>query len=357
MGLHGGDHLFDVAANRSRWEGYEAEMIQRLEPHTRCTLLTEDNWESSWKDAHTLTALQYVEEGRACKDTGRYGAIHAYTDGSLIHNDDGQTGAGYAACLNGDNYHQIIVIPLIEDRDMTNNRAEFLAAVAACEAVSGTGRELVVHTDSLIVWNYFHVQRHRARMSNYVGFTNADVLRRFDAAIDSLRHRLYVVKVRSHNGNPKNDEADAYAGMASASSFQMRHPGAYVPAPVPDVVGGPGAPIPTRTRAKEDVRKYLRGEQKAQKLRRDGPKLQPCTRYEMAQWMSERRHGEEVSITWRYRDERTTPYVSRGKIDIRGRTRRIDYNDWGRQRFPPADEVDVFSHNVVGAETMLLPTG
>jgi ribonuclease HI len=363
MGMEAGAHLFDLAGDRGKWERLEEALMDRLEPVTACTLVSDTNWEKAWTNANNLTDLQFVEEGRTHKDReSALPVIHAYTDGSLITCGEG-TGAGYAACMNGMNYHKIVVRPLVHDKDMTNNRAELMAALAACDAVESTGRPLVVHTDSLLVWNYFHAQRYKARMANHVGYSNSDLLRAFDRYIDRMRGRLYVRKVRSHNGNYNNDEVDAYAGMASQASFQMRHPTLRYMGTTPNIVGGPAVPVPCTRRAKEESCSYARAQQIRRRPLGDAAPIatrpqahdermppvlgRSCAREEMTRWMVERDKGERVEIKWSYKEEPNNIFTSSGEIAGRGRSKCIVYDDWGELAFPPEHDVDVYGYGVV----------
>jgi ribonuclease HI len=345
LGLESGAHLFDIAMDRQRWSQYEELLVQRLEPATRCTLVTDSGWNAACMDVVSLKGLQFVEEGRSPFQHVGGGAIHAYTDGSLITSDGGH-GAGYAACITGDNFHKIVVQPLLDDKDMTNNRAEFMAVIAACRETEHTGRPLVVHTDSLIVWNYFHSLRHKAYMSNYEGHANADLLRIFDRYIHRFDHNLYIVKVRSHNGNFRNDEADAYAGLASQSSFHSRHPDCVLNTHTADVIAHPAALPTPKQGSKEAGAEFVRSTRIKVPRRKD---IAVCKRVDMQTWIRDRTHGDAVSIRWFHQSEPDDIFVSRGTVVVEGRHRKIQYDEWGLLPFPPIDDVNVLDYLIVDA--------
>ena len=59
---------------------------------------------------------------------------------------------------------------------------------------------LVIHTDSHVVWDFFHNRRRRFRQSGYSMFDNADLWRDFDQRLHEVP-QTFCVKVRAHNGN------------------------------------------------------------------------------------------------------------------------------------------------------------
>jgi ribonuclease HI len=88
---------------------------------------------------------------------------------------------------------------LVEDADMTNNRAEIKAAIRAVKRSCRWNGVFVLHTDSGVVWNWYHTLRRKHLLDQYSSLDNGDLWVVLNASIGE--REMAVVKVRSHNGN------------------------------------------------------------------------------------------------------------------------------------------------------------
>ena len=163
--------------------------------------------------------------------------MHVYTDGSCISNKSGAKGAGAGArfyldrtcsastkLASTDALYEPIVMPMEREEDMTNNVAEITAVIASLERASEhpSIRRLIIHTDSSLVWTWFHTQRNELHFAKYDTLVNKRLWILLDQLLLASPGRTYVIKVRSHNGNDRNEEADVTAGFASSSSIYAR---------------------------------------------------------------------------------------------------------------------------------------
>ena len=106
---------------------------------------------------------QFVEEGN--RAFPRSGAdLHSYSDGSRIGDDDGRSATGYAAIPLCDVGLKSVCAPLLDDKDQTNNRAEILGAMASVRLGISVNRITWMHTDSGVVWYWYHHQRRQLRL-------------------------------------------------------------------------------------------------------------------------------------------------------------------------------------------------
>jgi len=121
--------------------------------------------------------------------------------------------------------------PLLYDHEQTNNVAELRAATEAVRIAILRNRDLVLHTDSHLVWHFFHNMRARYRLVNWRGFDSCEEMAALDSEIRHLVHRMsrrvFVVKVRAHNGNEGNFAADRAAQRARNLSGRSRYGSAF----------------------------------------------------------------------------------------------------------------------------------
>ena len=227
--------LQELAEDREQWRGRLRDIRLEHEPVHDYVRVYAKSWKKARARCETLADFQFIEEGSEPFPMF-HGELHCYTDGSALTETLGekaQHAAGYGVVFRtqrlGIGNVAPISKPLLYDHEQTNNVAELSAAIDGCEtAFEMRCYTVVLHTDSAMIWNWFHNVRRRHRLSGYHGFENADLLQKLDAAIRKITEtvvhgvpgEVYVVKVRAHNGNPYNDEVDQAAGFgANASSL------------------------------------------------------------------------------------------------------------------------------------------
>ena len=82
-------------------------------------------------------------------------------------------------------------------------------------------KDIIIHTGSAYVWEFFHVIRNRFSLFGFHQFENSDLLSKmihrvcFQLEAD---RRVFIIKVRGHEGNPHNDTSDWLAKKASQQS-------------------------------------------------------------------------------------------------------------------------------------------
>ena len=109
-----------------------------------------------------------------------------------------------------------LVFDMAFDSQQTNNRAEIRAVM---EAVRWSGgRPLAIHTDSLIVWEWFHHHRVTHRLTKYNQLDNPDLWRQMDALLKQHHGEVLVIKVRAHINNPYNEHADMLAKLGALAT-------------------------------------------------------------------------------------------------------------------------------------------
>ena len=222
------DEIWELAQNRRVWKRRTEDLAAELEPHDMYVPVWSARWEAARKACKTLHDLQFVEEGKKPFPwTGD--EIHAYSDGS--HLQDGEKtdrhrhACGYATIpLSNSGTFPSVCAPLLAARDQTNNRAEICGAIASARIGIVPQRPVWNHTDSGVVWYWYHFQRIPLRLVRYAPLLNTDLWLEFDAVLQRLPSHG-CIKVRSHNGNPWNDEADLVAGLAAHTSSMLRYPG------------------------------------------------------------------------------------------------------------------------------------
>jgi ribonuclease HI len=336
----------EAAQNRRAWNDRVDDLVQELEPRAACIFVDDVQWGKLCdRHADQLTDLQFVEEGRRPFTQHWEGILHAYTDGSVITHGD-RLGAGYGGVVFGQGYYKEFVVPLLRCEDQSNNRAELLAVVHACELVMHTGRRLVIHTDSLLVWNFVQYQRRELRLSRFARTLNGDILQRLDTLLSTLRDAV-CFKVRAHNGNMHNEKADVLAGMASQQAYYVRHSVFAPPAAEGWGVGPKGEPLPAWRKPIEVLAAEKRSLAEKEKSERRRVKRPVMTDAVMRAWFSSVQVGSKVSVTWAYEDGPREERTNEGYVRMSGRRKMISYGALGLQPFPPIAGVDVFVAEVV----------
>ena len=105
---------------------------------------------------------------------------------------------------------------MAHDTRQTNNRAEIRAVI---EAVRWSGgRSLAIHTDSYIVWEWFHHHRIPHRLTRYHLLDNSDLWKELDTLINLHGGEVLIIKVRAHINNPYNEHADMLAKLGALAT-------------------------------------------------------------------------------------------------------------------------------------------
>lgn len=101
-------------------------------------------------------------------------------------------------------------------RRTTNNRMELMAVIAALKALTKTGLDIVVHSDSSYVVNTVEKRWLQTWLrNNFKGKKNADLWRLYHQL--SLAHNIKFVWVKGHADNPYNNRCDELATAAADS--------------------------------------------------------------------------------------------------------------------------------------------
>ena len=110
-------------------------------------------------------------------------------------------------------------------RKTTNNRMELLAVIKGLEALTKTGLDVLVYSDSKYVvdavekgwlWNW--------QKKNYKGKLNSDLWERFIPVFKRQKVRFQWVK--GHAGNPENERCDQLA-VAAAEGGNLKVDAGY----------------------------------------------------------------------------------------------------------------------------------
>jgi len=262
--------LLELAQDRERWSSMVNRYTASLSgPATSYVPVTDPNWQRKRERVRFWEDAQFVEEGRTPYDFDQlafrgtphfqtahsrflegatqiaqwYGltdveslyfgtvggtTVHAYTDGSRLTSGTETIGAGAGVVFIADKLSEVdinsvllksLVCPLLKPGELTNNVGEITAMIAAVRCFIGTNvSRIVIHTDSSLVWGWFHTQRDAMRLSGYAGLLNRELWKELDGVISLFGGHVYVVKVRSHNNNIYNDEADLAAHYAATTS-------------------------------------------------------------------------------------------------------------------------------------------
>jgi len=219
------DMLIDLAQHRDQWTGRVDDLRHELEPRMMYVPVWSTRWKKAREAALTLSEQQFVEEGNIpfrWFDT----ELHGYSDGSALKEGE-RKATGYATIPMGHSLPSSLkplCAPLLKDGDQTNNRAEIMGAMATVRMAISLNRVAVIHTDSGVVWYWYHHQRRSLRLLKYRTLENSDLWLEFDILLNKCVGH-FCIKTRSHNGNPWNEEADLAAGLAARTSSLLRYPG------------------------------------------------------------------------------------------------------------------------------------
>lgn len=143
--------------------------------------------------------------------------VDIYCDGSIFKNPGGMGGFA-AVMISGKNYREMAGRAV----NTTNNRMEMMAAIKALELVKGTGREVMVCSDSQYLikgasqWLQGWMSRNW-KTSEGKAVQNQDLWEQIHAL--SKVHKIRWVWVRGHNGHVHNERADVLARSAALGRF------------------------------------------------------------------------------------------------------------------------------------------
>lgn len=137
--------------------------------------------------------------------------IEVFTDGSAKGN-PGK--GGYGVILRSGNHYK----ELSQGYKLTtNNRMELLAVIVALEQIKGTGKEVMITSDSKYVIEAVEQKWvfgwHRKQ---FKGKKNADLWMRFLKVYP--KHHVKFKWIKGHNGHPENERCDELAVKASDTS-------------------------------------------------------------------------------------------------------------------------------------------
>ncbi|MBT28581.1 MAG: ribonuclease HI [Thalassobius sp.] len=140
-------------------------------------------------------------------------AIIVYTDGSSL----GNPGPGGYGVVMISHAHKLRKEISEGFRETTNNRMELMAACVALETLKLNNTPVLLHSDSKYVvdavekgwlWNW--------EKKGFSGKKNEDLWRRFIKVY--RRHKVKLIWVKGHAGNPENERCDQLAVAAANSS-------------------------------------------------------------------------------------------------------------------------------------------
>ena len=98
----------------------------------------------------------------------------------------------------------------------TNNRMELMAVIAALRALTRTGLDIVVYTDSKYVMEAVEKGWLRNWLrTGFKGKKNSDLWRQY--AEEARKHSIRFVWVKGHADNPMNNRCDVLATTAADS--------------------------------------------------------------------------------------------------------------------------------------------
>ncbi|HTN18108.1 MAG TPA: ribonuclease HI [Chitinophagaceae bacterium] len=133
-----------------------------------------------------------------------------YTDGSSRGNPGP---GGYGAILFWGNKRKELSQGY---RRTTNNRMELMAVIAALKALTKTGLDIVVHSDSSYVVNAIEKRWLQSWLRiNFKGKKNADLWKEYHQL--SIAHNVRFVWVKGHADNVYNNRCDELATAAADS--------------------------------------------------------------------------------------------------------------------------------------------
>ena len=217
--------LFRLAQSRDHFGTIADDYKAKLQGHqkyipfnSRVDTPENKRWRKARASCNTYRDFQFVEEGSEPFPLFAH-FMHAYTDGSCEELAYGGYGIVYRHALLHvpANFVRRLTLPLRDSHPPTNNRAEISACIdSVLHAPCNT--PLAIHTDSGLVWDWFHWGRIVHRRDHYRSLENSDLWRRLDHVITAHERSACVlmIKVRAHKGNPWNEEADSLAFFGSA---------------------------------------------------------------------------------------------------------------------------------------------
>ena len=210
--------ILQLGQDRPTWRKKLEKLQVELEPRPSYTKSCSPAWEKSIKkilENKGYQTLQYVEESSTpfpISDS----ETHLYTDGSLIPGTKKQLqGCGIVIIRNNERTLFYGTRPPEKFCDSIQS-IEAYAVVEAISLASNYEGDVILHTDSEYIWDFFHETVHRYRLIGFHSFKGCEAMRSLQNAYYSTKHtkRFYCIKVKSHNENMYNDTADYLAKKA-----------------------------------------------------------------------------------------------------------------------------------------------
>ena len=210
--------ILQLGQDRPTWRKKLEKLQVELEPRPSYTKSCSRAWEKSIKkilENKDYQTLQYVEESSTpfpISDS----ETHLYTDGSLIPGTKKQLqGCGIVIIRNNERTLFYGTRPPEKFCDSIQS-IEAYAVVEAISLASNYEGDVILHTDSEYIWDFFHETVHRYRLIGFHSFKGCEVMRSLQNAYYSTKHtkKFYCIKVKSHNENMYNDTADYLAKKA-----------------------------------------------------------------------------------------------------------------------------------------------
>ena len=128
---------------------------------------------------------QFVEEGDVTFKI-RANEMHLYTDGALsTKKNQIATGCAYVSLRVGNQKLMVGMRPP-EDVPLTIMAAEAYGAFAALQFTMEFNGDVVLHTDSHNLWEFFHIHRHQNRLVGFQKFENSELLRQISQACHKI---------------------------------------------------------------------------------------------------------------------------------------------------------------------------
>jgi ribonuclease HI len=324
--------LIDLAHNRTMWRRRTEQLVEQLEPTVTFVPVTAPQWHRLRHSNLSLQDRQFVEEGRTPYPLHQ-GALHMYTDGGMrevkLETGDVQKCAGYGVVFHARTLQKCfnmteVCQELTEDSDMTNNRAEIRAVITAVKRAFSWNGPLVVHTDSEVVWHWAHVLRWKLLLDMYETVLNHDLWKVLNATLGE--REVYFIKVRSHNGNPRNDEVDSIATRALSHSLNVRYPGRLIALNFDTT-------IRVKKLALEDLIQSKRDEAREVRVQEARSRRVPLTCERLREVRAMLKDGDRVVVEWGNLDDALIE-ISSGTAFRRGRGVVVDYEEYGPIAFP-----------------------
>ena len=155
-------------------------------------------------------SLQFVEEG-ALPFPNISPAVHMYTDGSLKTTKSKVT-SGCGIVWWGDGIEKSLMgVRPPTDIELTITAVELYAVYEALNLAAHYGQDIVLHTDSKYVWEFFHIIRHRFCIVGFQLFQSAQLLKEI---------QLLCSKIERENANThSNQKARKTDGKRSTNTY------------------------------------------------------------------------------------------------------------------------------------------